>query len=207
MPLNQSSEVNQSKKSKFLLRVVYISITVLAIGLLIYFNFNRLYAVYIYTFKTEKFDQGDKIYASNAAINPRDKETVVAALRMIRPMTEEEIKDIIMMSPDQRMRFLKVARNHSSKPYLIYLMSYFDTKEILKSKVTVLGEYQAALITRLKPLNQGKLYYAAFYALKPNKKIYHFEFSNTELPDGYTLADSLVYVDPFFATNKITFIK
>ena len=56
MPLNQSSEVNQSKKSKFLLRVVYISITVLAIGLIIYFNFNRLYAVYTYTFKTEKFD-------------------------------------------------------------------------------------------------------------------------------------------------------
>jgi predicted cation transporter len=106
MPLNQSSEVNQSGKSKLLLRSVYIFIIVLAIGLLIYFNFNRLYAVYIYTFKTEKFDQGDKVYASNALIDPKSKGTV-AALRMIRPMTEEEIKDIIMMSSDQRVRFLK----------------------------------------------------------------------------------------------------
>ncbi|QHS56067.1 hypothetical protein GWR56_11175 [Mucilaginibacter sp. 14171R-50] len=199
--------MNNSKNSKLLLRSVYISLIVLAIGLLIYLNFQRLYAVYIYTFKTEGFERGDKVYASNASIGSKNKETAIAALRMIRPMTEEEVKDIIMMSPDQRMLFLKVARNPNSKPYLTYLMSYFDTKEILKSKVTVLGEYQAALITRLKPLNQDKLYYATFYALKPNKKIYRFEFSNTELPDGYTLADSLVYVDPFFASNKITSIK
>jgi hypothetical protein len=49
------------------------------------------------------------VYASKALIDTKIKGTVVAALRMIRPMTEEEIKDIIIMSPDQRMRFLKVA--------------------------------------------------------------------------------------------------
>jgi hypothetical protein len=206
MPLNQSSEVNQSGKSKLLLRSVYIFIIVLAIGLLIYFNFNRLYAVYIYTFKTEKFDQGDKVYASNALIDPKSKGTV-AALRMIRPMTEEEIKDIIMMSSDQRVRFLKVARNPNSKPYVTYFISYFDTKEIYKTKITVIGEYETTLLTRLKFPNQEKTFYAAFYALKPNKKIYRFQFSDVELPDGYTLADSLVYVDPFFASNKITSIK
>ena len=207
MSLNQPSAINQSKKSKLFLRTACISIIVLVIWLLIYFNFNRLYAVYIYTFKTEKFDPGDKVYASNALIDTKSKGTVVAALRMIRPMTEEEIKDIIMMSPDQRMRFLKVARNPSSKPYVTYFSSYFDTKEIYKTKITVLGEYEATLLTRLKFPNQEKTFHAAFYALKPNKKIYRFQFSHAELPDGYTLADSLVYVDPFFASKKITFIK
>lgn len=189
------------------MRSGYAAIIFLAAGLLIFFNFNKLYAAYIYTFKTEKFERGDKVYASNALIDTKSKETVVAALRMIRPMTEKEIKDIIMMSRDQRMRFLKVARNPNSKPYVTYLMSYFDTKEIYKTKITVIGEYETKSFTRLRPLNQNKIIYGTFYALKPNKKTYRFQFSDAELPEGYTLADSLVYVDPFFATNKITSIK
>lgn len=179
----------------------------MAIGLLIYLNFNRLYAVYIYTFKTEKFERGDKVYASNALIDPQDKETIISTLQMIRPMTEEEIKNIILMSPDQRKRFLKVARNPNSKPYVTYLNSYFHINENYKIKVTVIGEYEATILTRLKYPTREETFYAAFYAIKPNKKVYRDQFSSSEIPDGYTLADSLVYVDPFFATNKITSIK
>jgi hypothetical protein len=207
MSLNQSSEVNQTKKSKLLIRSVCISLIVIAIGLLIYLNFNRLYAFYIYTFKTEKFDRGNKVYASNALIDTKNKGTVVAALRMIRPMTEEEVKDIIMMSSEQRMRFLKVARNPNLKPYVTYFNSYFDTKEISKTKITVIGEYEATLLTRLKFPKHEETFYAAFYALKPNKKVYRDQLSSLEIPDGYTLADSLVYVDPFFASSKITSIE
>jgi hypothetical protein len=29
-------------------------------------------------------------------------------------------------------------------------------------------------------------YFMLLYALKPNKKIYRFQFSDAELPDGYT---------------------
>lgn len=140
-------------------------------------------------------------------MGPKIQGSAIAALRLIRPMTEEEVKDIILISPDQRVRFLQIARNPNSKPYVTHFNSYFDLKEIYKTKNTIIGEYKATVLKHVKFLDNTKTFYAVFYAIKPKEKVYHNQFRSAELPEGYTLADSLVYVDPFFASNKITRIK
>jgi hypothetical protein len=198
---NEKLKSSPSKRKVFLFSGLLA--VVLFAGATYYYNLFGAYAAYVYVFKTERVPSGATMYISNEVINAHDGATAILALRMIRPMTNREVeKDILpKLDSNAKVAALKIAGDPSMKPHLQMMDVFYDTGKMRKNHYFILGKY---VETKVLPMvdRDSRSYLTTVYVLDPDNTCFEDPHFVTQMPVGYTYADSFTYVAPTYASTN-----
>jgi hypothetical protein len=182
-----------SKSQKRKSWLIALACIVLLSGL-VYFNLNRLYVTYEYLFKLEHFSSGDKLYL----VRP---EHAFDLMRLVRPLTEDEIDKMDISDAEKAVLNLKIASG--LKPYLLYTRDYITAD----AKHSFVAYYISHDVMHTMTMEKT-LVLTNVFAIKPTKSSLNLYTSdswgeNTKIPKGYTYANDTYYIYPEFV--KATF--
>lgn len=142
-------------------------------------------------FKAKHFSKGDKIYLQKTQTTDGDYIRGVLLYRMIKPLNEREIDTLEIT--DRQKAILKAKINPTAQPYI------FRTGQgvKIKDKSGFLGIYEGQQMCTAK--FGDKNFHYMYY------KIDSFtpELSGRELPEGYTYADDVYYIEPFNLSTEV----
>lgn len=164
---------------------------ILLAGILIAVNFTTVRIYYNYLFKAAHFNKGDKIYLQKIKLPDGDYFRGAMLYRMVKPLNEREIDTLEIT--DRQKAVLKAKIDASAKPYLFRTGQGVN----IKGKSGFLGIYEGQQMCTLKLGN--KSFNGIFY------KIDNFtpELAGRLLPDGYTYADNVYYIEPFNLSAEV----
>jgi|GEM_PF-5292219 len=189
-------KVSNTRKRKIILFLGTAAVAV-TVGFFYYFNILGFYAAYIYVFKTDRFAPYSVVYLSDAIVNKGTGDGILV-MRLIRPIRENEIENKLLYTEEDKITALRIAEDNSFKPYLKNTSTFYNIKDMETNKHFTLGRY---LDTKILPVNysSSETHMATYYVTKPDNKYLKYDVM-PNLPVGYVYADSLVYIDPFFAS-------
>ncbi len=203
LKLLMSPEQNTSAKPKKSNKLWIFAGIVVALITVVLLNFTLAVETYCYVFKSAHFNSGDKVYASQRFFDIKQVNSI-AALRLIRPLTAKEIDNDMSILDEEKRRTLKQSLNSSLKPYVTLINISFSKEAMQKLGTTVLGTYLDKTLIDVKKIpgiDEGK---AILYRIKPDMKNVNISPMFDRLPENYTLADSLYYIDPLMAGKQET---
>lgn len=180
--------------------LIWLTVLVI-ISLVVFFNYGRIMVLYIYTFGSKNFEAGQKVYLSKDILDA--KIDVIAELRLIRPVTEKEVRDSLFFSNETRDETLAIAQKKGLNPVLQYFNYGINISKLKSAGSAAIGTFIDKKIMTFKTPN-GELGKTVFYIIKPYPNIIDNNVSNVEVPKGYKLADDLMYVFCSNATDSET---
>lgn len=188
---NTSTKLPNSRPNKGRKKWLISGAIILIAGILIAVNFTTIRIYYNYLFKAAHFNKGDKIYLQKIKLPDGDYYRGVILFRMIKPLNEREIDTLEIA--DRQKAILKAKIDPSAKPYLFRTGQGVN----IRDKSGFLGIYEGQQMCTIK---FGDKYFHYMYY-----KIDSFtpELSGRELPDGYTYADNVYYVEPFNLSAEV----
>jgi hypothetical protein len=164
---------------------------ILLAGILIAVNFTTVKLYCAYVFKCPHFSKGDRIYLKKTKLPDGDYFRGLILFRMIKPLNEREIDTLEIT--DRQKAVLKAKIDPSAQPYL------FETGQgvNIRDKSGFLGIYEGQRMCTARFGDKSFRY--MFY------KIDNFtpELAGRELPEGYTYADNIYYVEPFYLSAEV----
>lgn len=195
-----SHEQNNSAKPKKNNKLWIFAGILAAFITIVLLNFTLAVEGYNYIFNSAHFNGGDKVYASQRFFDIKQV-NAIAALRLIRPLTAKEIDNNMAIDEEKRSR-LKQSLNLSLKPYVTDIHILFSKEKMQEDGTTFLGTYLDKTLIDVKNIpgiSEGK---AILYRLKPDMKNIDINPQFDSVPENYTIADSVYYIDPLMAGNQ-----
>ena len=195
MALSNNQKINAGKYKKWI--IAFSILCIIALG---YFKLNYLVMGYYYVFKFDHFEAGDKVYIAQTYFNDKSV-NALGTMELIRPLTKADL-DTMGYTFKEKLTITPQI-NDSLKPYLSHLGPSFDIDKMKQYKSGFIGTFKGYKITYVKDIS-NKHYVRALYAIiEPNKKVFDKDYSFTYAPPkNYTLADSNIYVVPFYISRN-----
>lgn len=189
------------RKLTKLLAVTVISVAIIA---LVIINLNFVIINFQYYLQPAPFKPGEKVYLKETYYLPNSSYGF-GAQRLIRPLNKQEIDEMPykdLSFDDEKKAKLLASITPDLKPYVSNSNITFVYSKMKENRTALIGTYVGQYLLPAKgPDNKGVT--DLFYVIKPNKQVFSANrFSNSSMPENYTLADSNIYINSKTASSE-----